>query len=40
MIQNRFGIWILEVGKLRNELLTGESGWSSLTEKEVKCIVD
>ena len=38
VIQNGFGRW--EVGKVRNELVRGESGWSSFAEREVKCIVD
>ena len=40
VIQNGFGIWLWEVGKVRNELVRGESGWSSFAEREVKCIVD
>ena len=40
VIQNGFGRWLWEVGKVRNELVRGESGWSSLAEREVKCIVD
>ena len=27
VIQNRFGRWLWEVGKVRNELVRGESGW-------------
>ena len=40
MIQNGFGRWLWEVGKVQNELVRGESGWSSFAEREVKCIVD
>ena len=40
VIQNGFGRWLSEVGKLRNEVVRGESGWSSFAEREVKCIVD
>ena len=40
MIQNGFGRWLWEVGNVRNELVRGESGWSSFAEREVKCIVD
>ena len=29
-----------QVGKVRNELVRGESGWNSFVEREVKCIVD
>ena len=28
------------MGNVRNELVRGESGWSSFAEREVKCIVD
>ena len=40
VIQNGFGRWLWEVGNVRNELVRGESGWSSFAEREVKCIVD
>ena len=40
MIQNGVGRWLWEVGNVRNELVRGESGWSSFAEREVKCIVD
>ena len=40
MIQNGFGRWLWEVGKVRNELVKGESGCSSFAEREGKCIVD
>ena len=40
VIHNGFGRWLWEVGKVRNELERGESGWSSYAEREVKCIVD
>ena len=40
VIQNGFGRWLWEVGKVRNEIVRGESGWSSFAEREVKCIVD
>ena len=40
VIQNGFGRWLWEVGNGRNELVRGESGWSSFAEREVKCIVD
>ena len=29
VIQNGFGRWLWEVGNVRNELVRGESGWSS-----------
>ena len=31
---------VMGIGKLRNELVRGESGWSLFAEREVKCIVD
>ena len=40
VIQNGFGRWLWEVGNVRNELVRGESGWSSFAEREEKCIVD
>ena len=40
VIQNGFGRWLWEVGNVRNELVRGESGWSSFAERDVKCIVD
>ena len=40
VIQNGFGRWLWEVGKLRNELVRGESGWSPFAEIEVKGMVD
>ena len=40
VIQSGFGRWLWKVGNVRNELVRGESGWSSFAEKEVKCIVD
>ena len=40
VIQNGFGRLLWEVGKVRNEVVRGESGWSSFAEREVKCIVD
>ena len=40
VIQNGFGRWLWEVGNVQNELVRGESGWSSFAEREVKCIVD
>ena len=40
VIQNGFRRWLWEVGNVRNELVRGESGWSSFAEREVKCIVD
>ena len=30
----------MEVGKVQNELVRGDSGWSSFAEREVKDIVD
>ena len=39
-IQNGFGRWQWEVGKVQNELVRSESGWRSFAEKEVKDIVD
>ena len=38
--QNVFGRWLWEVRKVWNELVRGESGWSSFAEREVKRIVD
>ena len=35
MLQNGFDRWLWEVGKVRNELVTGESGRSSFAEREV-----
>ena len=32
VIQNAFGRWLWEIGKVWNELVRGESGWSSFTE--------
>ena len=40
VIQNGFGRWLWEVGKVRNKLVRDEYGWSSFAEMEVKCIVD
>ena len=40
VIQNGFGGGLWEVGNVRNELVRGESGWSSFAERELKCIVD
>ena len=40
VIQNGFGRWLWEVGKVWTELVKGESGWSSFVESEVKYIVD
>ena len=40
VIQNGFGRWLWEIGKVRNELVRGESGWSSFAEREGKLIVD
>ena len=40
VIQNGFGRWLWEVERVRNELVRGESGWSSFAEREVNCIVD
>ena len=39
VIKNGFGRWLWEVGKVRNELVRGESGWSSFTEREVIIII-
>ena len=39
MTQNGLGRWIWEVGKVRNEIVRGESGWSSFAEREVTCIM-
>ena len=33
VIQNGFGRWLWEVGKVRIELMRGESGWSSFGER-------
>ena len=33
-IQNGFGIYLWEVGKVRNELVRVESGWSSFPERK------
>ena len=38
VIQNGFGMWLWEVGKVWNELVRGESGWSSFTEGKMKWI--
>ena len=38
-IQNGLGRWLWEVGKVRNELVRDESGWSPFAEREVKCMV-
>ena len=40
VIENGFGRWRWEVGKVRNELVRDESGWSLFAEREIKCIVD
>ena len=40
MIKNLFGKWLWEAGKVWNELVRGESGWSSFKEREVKGMVD
>ena len=40
VIYNGFGRRLWEVGKVRNELVRDESGWSSFAEREVKCSVD
>ena len=39
-MQNEFGRWLWEVGKVQNALVRGESGWSLFAEREVKCIVN
>ena len=33
VIQNGFGRWLWEVGKIRNELVRDESGWSSFAKR-------
>ena len=40
VIQNGFGRWLWEVGKVWHKLVRGGSGWSSFVERDVKCIVD
>ena len=40
VLQSGFERWLWEVGKVRNELVRGESGCSSFAEREVKCIVE
>ena len=40
VIHNSFGRWLWKVGKVQNELVRGESGRSSFTERDVKCFVD
>ena len=40
VIQNEFCRWLWQVGKVRNELVRGESGWSSFAEREGKGLVD
>ena len=40
VIQNGLVRWLLEVGKVRNELVRGDSGCSSFAERDVKCSVD
>ena len=39
-IYSRLHPRLWEVGNVRNELVRGETGWSSFAEREVKCIVD
>ena len=36
MIQNGFGRWLWEVGKVRNELVRGESGWNGVHLRKVR----
>ena len=40
VMQNGFGRWLGEVGKVRNKRVRGESGWSSFAEREVKGMLD
>ena len=40
VIKTCFGRLLWEVGKVWNELVRGESGWSSFVERKVKCFVD
>ena len=40
VMQNGFGRWLWEVGKVRNELAREQSGWSSIVEREVNGMVD
>ena len=32
--QNAMGRWLWDVGNVRNELIIGETGWSSFEERE------
>ena len=38
--QNEMGRWIWDVGNVRNELVRGESGWSTFEEREAKAMMN
>ena len=33
------GRWLWDVGNVRNELISGETGWSTFEEREAKVMV-
>ena len=37
--QNGMGRWLWDVGNVRNELIRGETGWSTFKEREAKAMV-
>ena len=37
--QNGMGRWLWDVGNVRNELIRGETGWSTFEEREAKVMV-
>ena len=37
--QNGMGRWLWDVGNVRNELIRGETGWSTFEEREAKAMV-
>ena len=37
--QNGMGRWLWDVGHVRNELIRGETGWSTFEEREAKAMV-
>ena len=37
--QNGMGRWLWDVGNVRNELIRGETGWSTFEEREAKSMV-
>ena len=40
VIQNEMGRWLWSVTNVRNELVRGETGWSTFEEREVKALMD